>query len=115
MIQEKDLYFLLKRIIPDIQKELIHAGDTNCPYKIAAFFAVFTRKLIRSGNLNEVRNCFGLAENLLENGNYTVRNAMENVYIYSVTQSLAFDHSFNFEFPCLFKKVYQKQLSAAGI
>lgn len=104
MIHADDTYSFLTETLPDLKQELIYAGDTACPYKVAAFFACYTKSLMRLGNTEGVRNCFVIAENFLRNGDYAVRNAIENVYIFSVTQALAFDDSFTTAFPLLFEQ-----------
>lgn len=48
----------------------------------------FTRKKIIQHNLKDVKKCFAVVENIYSNGNILVKDAIENIFIYSFTSLL---------------------------
>ncbi len=112
MIYENELYELLNRKVPEIRRDINCSGETGCPYKMAAFFAAYTKSLGNSGEHERMRQCLELAEDILQNGNNGVRNAIENVYLFSISRNI--NSKFIYEFPLL-KKEHKKQVYASCI
>ena len=110
MINEEDLYPLLGNRLPGLQAEINNMGDSACPYKLAAFFAVYTKRLIAARNYREVKKCFSEAEELFRNGCPTIKDAMENVYIFSVSNTIGRGHKLYEEFSSLLKEGYKQQV-----
>jgi hypothetical protein len=115
MITETEVCTLLNRRIPGMQQELQNIGETSCAYKMAAFFAAYTKKLLHEGQRTEVEHCLKVAEYLMKYGNKAVKNAVENVYLYSVSQATTFSQDAPVQFPPLLKEAFKKQVNAAAI
>lgn len=76
-------------------------------------FADLTQTMIARGNISRAKKCFMIAENLFINGNKETKNAISNVYLYSVSGMLELKH-FNTEklLPSALKREYIKQINA---
>ena len=73
----------LEEALPGISKEL-QSSRTPCNvYKSVHIFLDYTVSQIRAHNMPVVKKCFYLADKLYSKGNTAVRNAVENVYVYS--------------------------------
>ena len=84
LIGEQEACLLLDSEFP--QTESIQ-GALNV-YKAIGHFSDLTKHLILKGNFGEVKHCFDLAEKMLLEGNARVRNAVENVFVYSMSSVL---------------------------
>ncbi len=79
-------------------------------------FADVTKQLIMMGNIGRAKQCMNIAENILRTGNSEIKNAITNVYIYSVSTFLELHKcSIRNLFPEFLKSEYQKQVRASGI
>lgn len=114
MIKEKTFYATLILEVPEMITELNKTGDTNCAYKLAAFFAAFTKRMIRNQDHEKVKECFKLAELALKKGDYTIRNAIENVYLFSISHAIDMNSNMYTQLEPLLKEAYQKQIKASG-
>ncbi len=112
MIKENDMFSLLNRKVPEIRRDINCIGETGCPYKMAAFFAAFTKNLIAEDRLARVRDCLELAEQMLREGDYMIRNAIENVFVFSVSRGI--DPKLIKSFSLLGKE-FEKQIYAKSI
>lgn len=114
IIDEKKMHALLLKRIPALMREP-HLQNANCPYKMAAFFAVFTKSLMKRGYTEAVHVCFDAAEELLMRGNQPVRTAIENVYLFSISQNGYFTGQLKDQLPPLLKWEYLRQVNAPAI
>lgn len=119
MITENEIPAILSVELPEINNELKKLQSKNNIYKTMQCFVDFTKELAYTGNLAEVKHCFTLAERMLKDGNKTVRNAIENVYVFSVSSILHGSTSMSNEVNALFngslRKEYIHQIEASGI
>ncbi len=119
MITENEIQVILCNELPEINKELEQLPNRNNIYKTILCFVDFTKELAYTGNLAEVKHCFTLAERMLKDGNKTVKNAIENVYVFSVSSILHGSTSVSKEVNALFngslRKEYIHQIEASGI
>ena len=91
-------------------------NQVNSIYKQAERFAEITKKAIVSGNINRAKKCLALAERLFETGSYETRNAISNVYIFSVSSFMELRHcTISNLFPKSLKAEYIKQINTSGI
>lgn len=51
-------------------------------------FAEVTKKSILQGNIKRAEKCLRIANVLFVNGNFIIKNAVANVYVYSLSQLL---------------------------
>lgn len=85
-------------------------------YKQAERFAEITKRAIITGNIIRAKKCLTLAEKLFETGSNETRNAISNVYFYSVSSFMELKHcSISNLFPKALKAEYSKQIDATSI
>ena len=85
-------------------------------YKQAERFAEITKKAIISGNINRAKKCLALAERLFETGSNETKNAISNVYVFSVSSFMELHHcTISNLFPKSLKAEYIKQINASGV
>jgi hypothetical protein len=79
-------------------------------------FADITKFLIASGNIGRAKRCLNTAEEIFSKGNSEIKNAITNVYVYSVSTFIEL-HKCNIRnlFPDLLKSEYQKQVRSSGL
>lgn len=118
MITENQVSEILGEELPEINNELEKLPNSNNIYKTIECFVDFTKHLISKGSLKEVKHCFNLAEKMLENGNNTVKNAIENVYVYSLGTVVALSSLKTNQLKDIFngslRKEYNKQVCSSG-
>ncbi len=60
----------------------------NVLTKSIGVFSAYTRKAIREGRTSEIRKCLSMAGVLYKNGSNGLRNAIESVFLYSISPFL---------------------------
>ena len=119
MIKETEVPEILGNELPEINYELQKKVNTKNIYKTIQCFADFTKQLAVCGNLKEVQRCFNLAEKMLQDGNNTVKNAIENVYLFSVSKILDMTNPLSEAVKEMLngplRNEYYKQVHAGGI
>ena len=83
MINQSEVPIYLEEALPCISAELKSYNTVCGIYRSIHVFLDYTVRQIRTHNLRGVKKCFYLADKLYSNGNTTVKNALENVYVYS--------------------------------
>jgi hypothetical protein len=118
MIIEKEVSEILQRELPEINTELEKLQNGADIYKTMECFVDFTKQLINKGMYIAVKDCFRLAERMLADGNNTVKNAIENVYVYSLgivlELSASTSNTLNEIFNGSLRKEYNRQVCASG-
>lgn len=118
-IEESEVLEILGNEFPEINSELEKIPNAVNVYTSIKCFADFTRKLVSKGNLKEVKHCFTIAEKMLCQGNHTVKNAIENVYIFSLSSVLGFASPFNLKIKGIMngalRREYNRQVCTSGI
>ena len=85
-------------------------------YKKAERFAEITKAAIISGNIVRAKRCLSLAEKLFITGSYETKNAISNVYVFSVSTFMELRHcSISNFFPQTLKTEYLKQINTSGV
>jgi hypothetical protein len=85
-------------------------------YKQTERFAELTKNLIISGNIARAKKCFTVAEKLLENGSDETKNAITNVFVFSVSCFMEMHHyRIHHLFPKSLENEYLKQVNTSGI
>lgn len=64
----------------------------NGIYRKAAFYADLTKRLIIHGQLLRVKKCLAVAEKIFSQGNAEMKNAVINVYMFSLISFLERQH-----------------------
>lgn len=84
-------------------------------YKQAQRFADLTKTLIMSGNIQRAKQCLQKAENIFNNGTAEVKNAITNVYVFSISTFMDLHHcNIRNLFPESLQLEYQKQINSSG-
>ncbi len=79
-------------------------------------FADLTKSLIITGNIARVKKCLAVAEKLLLTGSAETRNAISNVYVFSVSSFMEVHNcSIANLFPQSLRKEYNMQINASGV
>ena len=85
-------------------------------YKQAERFAEITKLAIITGNISRAKKCMALAERLYETGSNETKNAISNVYVFSVSSFMELHHcNISNLFPKSLRAEYIKQINASGV
>jgi hypothetical protein len=77
-------------------------------------FADVTKTLIMQGNIGRAKRCLNTAEDIFNKGTAELKNAVANVYVFSVTSFMEIHHcSIKNLFPESLLSAYQKQISSS--
>ncbi|MGZ4035417.1 MAG: DUF7674 family protein [Bacteroidia bacterium] len=118
MITENEVQDILGEELPEINNKLERLPNLNNVYKAMECFVDYTKDLICKGKMKEVKHCFNVAEKMLENGNSIVKNAIENVYVYSLGTVVALSTLTTNQLKDIFtgslRQEYNKQVCASG-
>jgi hypothetical protein len=91
-------------------------NHTKSIYKQAERFADLTKTLIITGNSARAKKCFAVAEKLFQDGSNETKNAISNVFLFSVSCFMELHKcSIRDLFPQALQAEYTKQVSASGI
>ncbi|NDP28641.1 MAG: hypothetical protein GZ087_14655 [Flavobacterium sp.] len=91
-------------------------NQVTTDYKQAERFAEITKRAIITGNIIRAKKCLILAEKLFETGNQETRNAISNVYVFSVSSFMELKNcSISNLFPKALKTEYIKPINTTGV
>lgn len=97
-------------------KFIVMKNQVTTIYKQAERFAEITKKSIISGNIVRAKKCLALAERLFITGSIETKNAISNVYIFSVSSFMEMRHcNISHLFPQTLKAEYIKQVNTSGV
>lgn len=71
--------------IPEIEPELKATFPTLNIFKTIGCLACYTRKCVKEHNIKSVARALKIAEHIYDKGDQEVRNAVENIFVYSFT------------------------------
>ena len=78
-------------------------------------FADITKASIVSGNIKRAKRCLGLAERIFTLGSAEIKNAIVNVYVFSVSTFMEIHHcNIRNLFPESLQSEYKKQINTSG-
>ncbi len=91
-------------------------NQSTTSYEQAARFAEITKTFLISGNVQRAKKCLALAERLFATGSAETKNAISNVYVFSVSTFMELRHcNIANLFPKSLKAEYVKQINATGV
>jgi hypothetical protein len=91
-------------------------NQVSTVYKQAERFAEITKRAIITGNIIRAKKCLVRAKKLLETGSNETRNAISNVYIFSVSTFMELHHcTISNLFPKSLKAEYNRQINTSSI
>jgi len=83
MINQIEVPMYLEEEIPELSAALRQSNKFLNVYQAMNVFLEYTCKKIKEHNITIVKKCFLLAEMLYDKGNNIVKNAVENVFVFS--------------------------------
>lgn len=84
MINQLEIPMYLEEALPELAIDM-DENKKNNPYDLMNTLMAFTCKNINGHNFKIVKRCFQLADKLYNKGNMAVKNAVQNVFVYSFT------------------------------
>ena len=85
-------------------------------YQQAQKLATLTKEFILAGNIAKAKSCLQKAEDIFKLGSTEMKNAIVNVYVFSVTVFMEMQHYNIKQFlPKSLHSEYQKQIYSSGI
>lgn len=118
MITQYEVPDYLKAAMPQLAAQWQPARSGMAIYPCLQVFTDFTKKAIRRHNLDLVKKCCEFADRLYTNGDKVVRNAVENVFVYSFSAFLAGSRTEKLVIksliPASLYNVYLRQLMQSG-
>ena len=103
-------------IMESNKKIILMKNHVSTIYNQAERFAEITKSAIISGNIHRAKKCMGFAERLFITGSYETKNAISNVYVFSVSTFMEMSNcSISALFPKSLKAEYLKQINTSGL
>ncbi|MEO8150430.1 MAG: hypothetical protein ABI723_22555 [Bacteroidia bacterium] len=91
------------------------AKNSKNIYKQMQRFADLTKTLIIQGNIARAKKCLAVAEKLFETGSNEMKNAVSNVFVFSVSSFMEVHHCHIKDlFPKSLDMEYHKQVNASN-
>ena len=84
MIDQKELPGYVDQQLPELGG-ICHEAHCRNAYDIAGQMIGYINNQVLKSNINAARQCLTLADNLYKKGNSGIKNAIENVFVYSFT------------------------------
>ena len=85
MINQLEIPMFIEEALPEMPHEQL-LTRRNTAYELLDSLTAFTCKNINDHNYKTVKRAFQVADKLYLKGNGVVRNAVENVFVYSFTR-----------------------------
>ena len=85
MINQLEIPIYLEAALPEITNDL-KAEKKNNAYEVIKSLLDFMYQNIKVHNFNVVKRCFKVVDKLYNKGNRAVKNAIENVFVFSFTK-----------------------------
>lgn len=89
MLPDAKIPLLIAHQIPDLLPGMQQAGAVSQTIRT---FTAYTKQLINKGQLAEVKKCFSMAGVLYKNGSTLLKNAIEDVFLYSISPFVDAQH-----------------------
>lgn len=86
MIKQNEIPAYVSKALPELSN-VCATEKGNTPYKIAREMMRYTRAQLAQHNLQGAKKCVKLADQLYKKGNATMKNAIENVYVFSLSNT----------------------------
>jgi peptidoglycan biosynthesis protein MviN/MurJ (putative lipid II flippase) len=87
MISQQELPQFIENSMPELSK-ISHNEQSHNAYAVVKQLLQYTTTSIARQNMNAAKQCLALADQLYQMGNNVVKNAIENVFVFS------FSHAF---------------------
>ena len=90
MISQENLEEYIEQEMPELSGICDKKKSRNV-YDVVRHMLKYTRSQVIKHNLNAAQKCMTLAETLYHKGNNAIKNAIENVYVYSFSHAFFHD------------------------
>ena len=88
MLNQYEVPAYLLEKIPGMEQELKMISPTLNIFKTIQCLANYTRQKVTQHDFTSVKNCFAIAEEVYTEGSTQVKNAIENVFVFSFSSIL---------------------------
>lgn len=113
MINEQNLPAYLEKTMPELAGICVGENYKNT-YDIIRQLFKYTTTQVLTHNIKAAKKCLSLAEKLYNKGNIVVKNAIENVFVYSFSHAFFHDENKREEImeivPLSLYELYKKQV-----
>jgi hypothetical protein len=92
MISQQDLPAYIEEAIPELSGMCKKEKCKNA-YDIARQMLRYTSTQIMNHNIKAAKECLALSEKLYQKGNKAIKNAIENVFVYSFSHAFFHDEN----------------------
>jgi hypothetical protein len=89
MISQYEIPTLIAGKLPQIESELSAKNAEPTVYHSIQVLTDYTKRMALEHNFKMLKNCMSLVQTIYERGNQSVRNAVENVFIFSFSTMLS--------------------------
>ena len=90
MISQQDISEYIEHEMPELA-EICSKEKSRTVYDVVRHMLKYTKSQVIKHNLNAAKKCMALAEHLYYKGNNAIKNAIENVYVYSFSHAFFHD------------------------
>jgi len=113
MLHQEDLTEYIHHEMPELSG-IVREETAPSVYNIVRHMLKYTKSQVIRHNLDAAKKCMTLAEQLYYKGNNAIKNAIENVFIFSFSHTFFLDEDKRKEImsilPDSLYKLYRKQL-----
>ena len=90
MISQQDISEYIGKEMPELS-DVCGKEKSRTVYDVVRHLLKYTKSQVIKHNINAARKCMSLAEQLYIKGNNAVKNAIENVFVYSFSHAFFHD------------------------
>src|SRR4249919_1695130 len=83
MINQYEVPSIIADELPELKPELKYLPTLGNIFKAMQILADYTNKMVVLGKFKNVKKCMAVADKIYERGNMVIKNAVENVFIFS--------------------------------
>jgi hypothetical protein len=89
MLSQYDVPAFIAGKLPQIKSDLSRSGLPLTAYQSIQVLTDYTKRMALEHNFKMVQTCMALVERIYDKGNVLVRNAVENVFVFSLSSMLS--------------------------
>jgi hypothetical protein len=115
MIPDKDVVSVIVDELPELKSLIIQTAGKVPIYQNVKLLADITCKFIDQHNFLRVGRCFRIAERLFQEGSQTTKNAIDNIFVFSVTSKPNGMMGLEAMMPLHLRQEYHRQIYSSGI
>ena len=113
MISQQNLPVYIEKTLPELSA-ICEKGKGKSTYDLIREMLWYVKAKVAEHNIIAAKKCMFLTETLYKKGNVTIKNAIENVFIYSFSHAFFYDEKNRKEIlnivPMSLYEVYKRQV-----